>query len=728
MIRTHPRIALFSLLLGLYLLVYSPRLNSIDGQAILAVSTTFVRTGRFDIGVIGAADALLPFDKARMGTFGQDGAWYSKKGITPSLALLPFAALAEILPWMDARAAAMLFNPLVTAATAVLLFTLLRRSDFSAGTAFVTALLYGLMLPLPYVQTLYGEPLAALLILAAVTAVLSQDAGRRSLVGAGAALGLLFGINLVYGIFAGLFLAWVVLEALRRRDRPGAVFRDALALLAPCGIALAGIGLYNAARFGSPLTTGYGFETGEGFTTPLLTGLFGLTLSPFRGLFWYSPALLLAFPGGLVLWRRNGRLAALLLAICGAQVILFALWSSWEGGVVWGPRFLLPIVPLLALLAAPLVEAAWTQRILWAGVGGLGLLSLAISLLGTLVDINVYFSLLFQQYASASGLTFSSAILTDPAAFAALGHLALVRLGWPLEPAWLSHGIDPVHLAAALAILSAVLWARTRRGQFVFVLIVIAALNVTGWRQQDSELAAQIRQLEAAAPPGSSLLVTSTHFGEGLLDVEGRRVTSTNAPTAPDDRLAHPMTDWAVRQSSDLALVTWFPPASPANWQERDLLDCCAFGGETLAAGHRLLRFTTVRVEPSQAAGFTFGAALRLDRYGVERRGVDVLAALEWAAVGRERPALSWFVHVLDADGAILAQQDRSPLNGFAPSNTWEAASGVTDRLWFPDVPGAAALRIGWVDPASSSLLPVRDAAGANLAQPFILLPIDLPK
>jgi hypothetical protein len=716
---------LFSLLVGLYLLVYTPRLNSIDGQAILAVSTALVREGRFDIGVIGAEDALLPFDKARMGTFGQDGAWYSKKGITPSLALLPLAVLAEALPWLDARAAAMWFNPLVTAATAALLFTVARQIGVSTRTAFVTGLLYGVMLPLPYTQTLYGEPLAALLMLAMVTAALNRAGGRRALIGVGAALGLLFGINLVYVVFAVLFVGWIMLEAARRGDRRGAGFRDALALLIPCGIALVGIGLYNAARFGSPLTTGYGFETGEGFTTPLLTGLFGLTISPFRGLFWYSPALLLALPGGLMLRRRDGRLVALLLALCAVQLILFALWSSWEGGVVWGPRFLLPIVPLLTLLLAPLIEAAWTRRGLLIVIGGLGLVSLAISLLGALVDIDVYFSLLFQQYASASGLTFSSAILTDPAAFAALGHLALVGIGWPLEPAWLSSGIDFVHLAVVLAVLLAGLWIRTRRRLSAFTLVIVAALNLIGWRQQDNEITAQIRQLEAAAPPGSRLLVASTHFGEALLDVEGRQVISTHAPTAPDDRLARPMTDWALQQGGHLALVTWFPPASAENWQERLLLDCCAFGGEVTVAGHRLLRFTTTRTDPSQDAGFTFGGAVRLERYGIERRGADVLVALEWAAVGDERPALNWFAHVLDASGTILTQQDRPPLNGFAPTNTWEPGSNRVDRLWFPDVPGAAALRIGWVNPVDGSLLPVMDAASAALAEAFVVLPLD---
>jgi hypothetical protein len=44
---------------------------------------------------------------------------------------------------------------------------------------------------------------------------------------------------------------------------------------------------YNQVRFGNPFETGYGEEAGA-FTTPLLLGLYGLLLSPGKGLFEYA--------------------------------------------------------------------------------------------------------------------------------------------------------------------------------------------------------------------------------------------------------------------------------------------------------------------------------------------------------------------------------------------------------------------------------------------------------
>ena len=52
------------------------------------------------------------------------------------------------------------------------------------------------------------------------------------------------------------------------------------------------LGWYNAARFGSFLNTGYHFDSGEGFTTPILQGLWGLLGNPYRGVFWHTPLFL----------------------------------------------------------------------------------------------------------------------------------------------------------------------------------------------------------------------------------------------------------------------------------------------------------------------------------------------------------------------------------------------------------------------------------------------------
>ncbi len=65
-----------------------------------------------------------------MGSFGLDGHLYAKKGLVPSLLLLPLVALAQIIPPLALRAAAMLLNPLLLTATALLIYRFARHLDF----------------------------------------------------------------------------------------------------------------------------------------------------------------------------------------------------------------------------------------------------------------------------------------------------------------------------------------------------------------------------------------------------------------------------------------------------------------------------------------------------------------------------------------------------------------------------------------------------------------------
>jgi hypothetical protein len=123
-------------------------------------------------------------------------------------------------------------------------------------------------------------------------------------------------------------------------------------LLASAGLLL----WYNEVRFGSPFDTGYHFDSGEGFTTPLWEGLWGLLVSPYRGIFWFTP-LFIASVAAWPAFARTHRLEAICSALMSlALLVVYSLWWMWWGGFAWGPRFLVPLSPFLVLWLAPWLE------------------------------------------------------------------------------------------------------------------------------------------------------------------------------------------------------------------------------------------------------------------------------------------------------------------------------------------------------------------------------------
>jgi hypothetical protein len=201
------------------------------------------------------------------------------------------------------------------------------------------------------------------------------------------------------GVHLGIAVAlWLVLEerpATRRRAFLaglavgfGTVARQTTALVlagilsrrtfirsvAGFGIGIIPLLAYNAIAFGDPFEQGYGSKP---FGTPILTGLYGLLLSPSRGLFVYAPYLAFAIAALVLAWRVRGEVAARLRAfgLVGlATLLLYATYTEWWGGRVFGARFLDDLAPVLfAALAwgigrGLLARALW-RRLFWIGAG-----------------------------------------------------------------------------------------------------------------------------------------------------------------------------------------------------------------------------------------------------------------------------------------------------------------------------------------------------------------------
>ena len=121
------------------------------------------------------------------------------------------------------------------------------------------------------------------------------------------------------------------------------------------------------------------------------------------------------------------------------------------------------------------------------------------------------------------------------------------------------------------------------------------------------------------------------------------------------------------------------------------------------------------------------GEAIALSGYGLTPKvltGGDILQiTLFWEALGVPSGRFKVFVHLVDAQGAILAQYDAEPGHGLNPTTGWSRELGV-----FPDrygvliprdaVAGEYELRIGMYDVSGAPRLPVSvqgEAAGDSL-------------
>lgn len=724
------RLLLTSILCAAYLIVYLGQPTTIDGKATLAVTSSVVKHGTPDITVLGSAEGLLP-PISRMGSFGTDGLLYAKKGVTPSLLLLPLVALAHLVPALPVRATAMLFNPLVTTLTALLLYTFARHLDTRPRTAFITALFYGIgTMALIYTQTLFGEPLAALFLLGAVLSAFRyrQQPQTHSLVAAGVLLGLLIGINLTYSLMVPI----VGLYAFGLHPRHWRIRHLAIMIFAFASIILLLL-VYNLARFGHPLQSGYQFAEGEGFTFPLFIGLFGLTFSPYGGIFIYNPILWLAIPGALLLRRQNTPLLATIIIIAAAQVFTYASWWSWHGGIVWGPRFAIPIIPLLALLLLPVIDQIDRHRIFTVVFAGFAAISIGVQWIGALYDFVPYTMSLYDQHAAGIEDGFFTGLSNDVIfrfdLSPILGQITLIQSGQPPQPALFQTG-DTIHLLLVVMLVIGGIAALFITSRWIvpglLTVIVVAVLGVAS-RQQ--HLAQPANTLAQALLPADMIVAASTSYEANLIDLKSpARIITTNAPTTPDDPLASSL--WQVTTDSGglMWFITWFPPASPENWQERDLWQNASFVRETTIDNHRALLFDlSPPAEAIQQGNWQFGP-VTLSSYGIKQGDDGIHVTLAWQRNTPIHEDYSWFVHLLDASGQIVQQQDRAPQGGYAPASTWQDNTTISDHLFFPLEPGTDRsgwqLRIGYVDSASGERLTVTSPTDQPIDEDFITLPV----
>ncbi len=262
-----------------------------------------------------------------------------------------------------------------TAILGVLLYSLLAVFAVPVWSRLITVLIYGLLTPaFAYAGAFYGHQLSAVLLFGAFYLAFTR---REYLpVGALLAIGLLLGYSVVTEYPTAVMVVILFLYTFYVLVKQGRWLQIGWTMFS--GVIVGGLWMvYNNTIFGGPLNLGYSYselwvnQHHTGFmslTLPYPAAMWGITFGVFRGLFFLSPILLLAFPGFWLWWQSGQYRAEFLVAILSSLTIFLfnASSSMWWGGFAIGPRYLLPMLPFFAL-PLPLLFIKWGDR-LWLKV------------------------------------------------------------------------------------------------------------------------------------------------------------------------------------------------------------------------------------------------------------------------------------------------------------------------------------------------------------------------
>lgn len=321
---------------------------------------------------------------------GPDGRSYSKYGIGLALYYVPWVAASDALSSFTGLPVHELTGFLVSFAnipfamlTLVLFAKLIKLFRVTGVYAWLLPLGLGLgTLTWRYAAYDFSEEMQMGLLILAVYGV-ARGTPKAIISGAWGFAGL-FLVKLVYAAFFPLFLLYLITRPgeLRHRIRSAALFTFPF-VLACCFVAW-----LNEVRFGNPLESGYGSEGRQFIPLQLWHTVPQLLGSLDKGLFIFCPILILGVFGWKEFASRYRPEAALCGGLLVGNLILAGAWHSWEGGWSWGPRLLVPAIPLWLLPAAFWFTRRQSRVQLWI-FALLTLTSILVQIPGVLADQEV---------------------------------------------------------------------------------------------------------------------------------------------------------------------------------------------------------------------------------------------------------------------------------------------------------------------------------------------------
>ena len=327
---------------------------------------------------------------------------YTVRSLLLSAAAVPFYYAALVFSVSPIVTIGLLVNSLFISLTAVVIFCISAEVQRSMKVALVLSLIYSVCsFVWPYNTTFWVQPLQGFLLTLSVYLLILTHHRNHSFLcrytvlrskWSGSLLAGLAGLSLALSVFAHpssliyipAFLAYSFFSVMRQQKK------DFIYLLVILTVVLSLVGLINYIRFGSFTEFGYGYFSSLAAHNGW-RGLIGLLISLGAGLIFYFPLAILLPLGARYMYKDNRALFFLCLYILGASWIYVGTLSfgsepaSWSGGVAWGPRYLIPVLPFMMIILGNIFLNIKKRYSLKLVVIGLCLVGFYVNLSGVLI-------------------------------------------------------------------------------------------------------------------------------------------------------------------------------------------------------------------------------------------------------------------------------------------------------------------------------------------------------
>lgn len=385
-------LSLFLIFIGIYSLSYLGVWLGTDELHMFDSIESLVRRGNLDVTI----QYVTNFTPEKIGD--NIGAPSRYEPVQMILAA-PFYYAASIIPSVGMMHSVWFVNVIITALIVVTLYWIALTQGYSWQVAWIGSAMYGVgTQALPYSRWFYRDPLSALTIILCFGLVIKikkniaekESYWKWGLVFAVSYFLAFFSKQVVLLILPSIFILFFDTRILGNRR----ILISFISISSVAGIALALIFLLNLS---SSRQLGF-LDDIDWRISWLFESEMGYMVSPSRSVWLYSPILILMLPGSLLLWQKAHSRFVVSIWV---SFLTFALsygfrhtwnwWGSWS----WGPRYLLPILPMLMLLVFPVLE--WIEqsrrKIIWrSGLLGLLAISVWVQLIGMGVSYSNYYT------------------------------------------------------------------------------------------------------------------------------------------------------------------------------------------------------------------------------------------------------------------------------------------------------------------------------------------------